>query len=156
MNAPKYEPRSVIDIRFSHDTMPDRIYVETVYRQDKSNCWMYRVISEKFNKSVYMREDEITKYISRKTAKVYDNPTIQDLYRKGFRFCGNGRKDAVIARALKLKPADYISEIILVDAFDANGNNIIGEYGLWVKYNLQINDNPDGYQKNPDGYLVIK
>lgn len=158
MKAPKYEPRSIIDLRFSHETMPDRIYVEMVYQRDKSNCWMYRVISEKCGKVEFMREDEIDKFISKKIAKVYENPVVQDLYKKGFRFCGNSKKDTAFARALKLKPAQYISEIVLVDAFNNDGDNIIGEYGLWVKYNLQITSDAeiDGYQKNADGYLVIK
>ena len=135
-SVPKYDTGSVVDIRFTHDAMPDRIYIETVYHKDNSNGWIYRVFSEKSGKFIFMRENEIIP--SNRTAKVYENPIIQSLYNDGYRFCGNSKRETAINRASKLKSANYIANVILIDAFDTEGNTLNDQYGLWVRYNYQI------------------
>ena len=42
----KYEAGQVVDIRFSNDSMPDRIFIDMVYKKPNSTEWMYNVLSE--------------------------------------------------------------------------------------------------------------
>ena len=145
MNAPKYKAGSVIDIRFSHNTMPDRIYIIMVYQKENSTEWMYQVVSEKSNGITYYTESQIDKYISKKSGKCYETDLVKEMYNNGFRFCGNSKKDTAFNRANSMVNANYIKHIILADALDTDGNPIEGQLGLWVQYNKVIdtdyNDN---------------
>ena len=55
----KYEAGQVVDIRFSNDSMPDRIFIDMVYKKPNSTEWMYNVLSEKKNGYTYMSESQI-------------------------------------------------------------------------------------------------
>ena len=151
MNAPKYEVKSIIDLRFSRDTMPDRIYIQMVYMKDMSREWMYQVFSEKKNGVIYMPESQIDALISKKEGKCYENEVIKDLYDNGFRFCGNNKKDYAFNRANSMVNANYIKHIILAEAIDKDGNPIPGQLGLWVQYNASIDNN-----QTHNGHYIIK
>jgi hypothetical protein len=140
MNAPKYDIGSVIDLRFSNDEMPDRIYIKMAYIKDITKGWYYEVVSEKRNGVAYMSEADINRLISKKNKPCYDNAIIKQLYEDGFRFCGNNKKDTAISRANSMKNALYIKHIILAEALDRNGNPIPNYLGLWVQYNTTIGD----------------
>jgi hypothetical protein len=155
MKAPKYDIDSVIDLRFSNNTMPDRIYINMIYMKVGSSEWMYKVLSEKSSNEVYMSESEITKFISKKDSECYKNPVIQDMYKNGFRFCGNNKKDTAFSRANSMVNAKYIKHIILADAFDKDNNPMPGYLGLWVQYNTVI-DTDGNYTKNESGHYIIK
>lgn len=153
MRKPKYSTRDVIDLRFTHDSMPDRIYINAVYQKDTSTEWMYQVFSEKRNDYIYMAESQIDKVISKKDSKCYENPIIKELYENGFRFCGNNKRDTAFSRANSMVNAKYIKHIILAEAFDKDGSPMPGYLGLWVQYNATISDKTE---KNKDGYYVVK
>lgn len=155
MNAPKYSVREVIDLRFSHDTMPDRIYIKMVYQKDMSTEWMYHVFSEKKNGYEYMSESQIDKLISKKESKVYENPIIAELYKNGFRFCGNNKKDTAFNRANNMVNANYIKHIILAEAFNSDNQPMPGYLGLWVQYNATIEEIGQT-EKNEAGHYIIK
>lgn len=151
MNAPKYNVKDIIDLRFSRDTMPDRIYVRAVYMRDKDTEWMYQVFSEKKNGVINVSESQINALISKKEGKCYDNEVIKELYNNGFRFCGNNKRDYAFNRANNMVNANYIKHIILAEAIDKDGNVIPGQLGLWVQYNASIDDN-----KTHNGHYIIK
>lgn len=151
MKAPKYKAKDVIDIRFSHDRMPDRIYIKMVYMKDMSTEWMYQVFSEKKNDIIYMPESQIDANISNKSCKCYENEVIKELYNNGFRFCGNDKRDTAFNRANNMINANYIKHIILAEAIDRDGNPIPDYLGLWVQYNTTIDD-----QQMRNGHYIIK
>lgn len=141
MNVPKYNAGDIIDIRFSHNTMPDRIYIQMVYRKENSVEWMYQVISEKSNGVAYYTESHIDKYISKRDGKCYETDLVKEMYKNGFRFCGNSNRDTAFNRANSMINANYIRHIMLADALDKDGNPIAGQLGLWVQYNKVIDHN---------------
>ena len=155
MKAPKYNVGDVIDLRFSNTTMPDRIYINMVYVKIGSTEWMYRVLSEKSSNEIYMSESGITKLISKKDSECYKNPVIQDMYKNGFRFCGNSKKDTAFNRANSMINAKYIKHIILADAIDKDDKPMPGYLGLWVQYNTII-DESGNHVKNDAGHYIIK
>ena len=89
----KYEAGQVVDIRFSNDSMPDRIFIDMVYKKPNSTEWMYNVLSEKKNGYTYMSESQISRLESKKTSKAYDNDIVKEMYEKGYRFCGNSNTE---------------------------------------------------------------
>ena len=107
MQAPKYNVGDVIDLRFSNATMPDRIRIHMVYMKVGSTEWMYQILSERASNEIYMAESEITKFISKKDSECYNNPMVQDMYKNGFRFCGNSKKDTAFSRANSMVNAKY-------------------------------------------------
>lgn len=141
MNIPKFKPGEVIDLRYSRDTMPDRIRINMVYQKFGLTEWTYEVLSEKHNKIMYMREPQIDSMKSKKTAKCYENPLVQKMYKDGFRFCGNSKANTAYNRANSMINANYIKHIVLCDAIGTNGEVIEGSLGLWVQYNTVIDDN---------------
>ena len=154
MNAPKYELGKIYDLRFSHEHMPDRIYIKGVSANTDKPYWIYQVYSEVHPwKSIYMTEEDIDKRVSRRSADCYQHPIVQKMYQRGFRFCGNSKEEVAINRANNLKTANYIKHIILCDAVGADGNMLDGELGLWVQYNRSF-DQPDVRDK--DGCINIK
>ena len=153
MDKPKYNIRDVIDLRFNHNSMPDRIYIRMVYMKDKSTEWMYEVFSEKSDCIIYMSESQINMRISKKDGKCYENDMIKGLYRDGFRFCGNNKRDTAISRANNMVNANYIKHIILADALDKDGNEIDGYLGLWVQYNTVIDEDE---RNKMSEYHIIK
>lgn len=158
-NQPKYEAGEIIDLRFTRDSMPDRIYVEMVYRKPKSTEWMYRIVSEKSGGIFsYVSESEIDKRVSHKDKKCYEHEIVKQLYSNGFRFCGNSKFETAFNRANNMKCARYIRHIILAEAIDPDGNPIDGELGMWVQYNIVFDDTmaENIPQKNEDGYYHIK
>ena len=155
MKAPKYKVGDVVDLRFSNGTMPDRIYIHMVYMKVGSSEWMYHVLSEKSSRDIYMSESDITKFISKKDSECYKNPIIRDMYKNGFRFCGNNKKDTAFNRANSMVNAKYIRHIILADAIDKDNKPIPGYLGLWVQYNTVIDESGD-YSKNESGHYIIK
>lgn len=153
MDAPKYDAGSVIDLRFSKDTMPDRLYVEMVYRKPKSTEWMYQVRSEMNNGGMkYMSESQIIKHASHKNSKCYKHEKVKKMYDSGFRFCGNSKSDVAYSRANKYKSANYINHIILTEAIDSDGNIIEDQLGLWVQYRSIISTT----DFTSNGYHMIK
>ena len=156
MNSPKYEAGSVIDLRFTRDIMPDRIYVNMVYRKVGSTQWMYEVLSEKNSKVLYMQEKDITRVESQKSSKCYDHEIVKKMYSEGFRFCGNTKEDTAFNRANKLKSANYIKHIILANALSPDGYTLDGQLGVWVMYNTQIDENTKEINKNEFGMYQIK
>ncbi len=156
MNSPKYEAGSVIDLRFTRDTMPDRIYINMVYRKVGSKQWMYEVLSEKSDGVLYMQENDIFKVESQKKAKCYDNEIVKKLYSEGFRFCGNMKETTAFNRANTLKSANYIKHIILANAISQDDYEIDDHLGLWVMYNTQIDENTKEINKNESGMYQIK
>ena len=153
MRKPKYDVGSIIDLRFTHESMPDRIYINMVYMKDKSTQWMYSAFSERKNDIIYVGESQIDALISKKNAKCYENPMIQELYDNGFRFCGNNKEETAFNRANSMVNAKYIKHIILAEAIDTNGEKMPGYLGLWVQYNATISDKAE---KSEDGYYIIK
>lgn len=156
MNLPRYEAGSVIDLRFTRDTMPDRIYINMVYRKVGSTQWMYEVLSEKSSKVLYMQESDILKVESQKSAKCYDHEIVKKLYNEGFRFCGNAKEDTAFNRANKLKSANYIKHIIIASAVSPDGHTLDGQLGIWVMYNTQIDENTKEINKDEFGMYQIK
>ena len=156
MNSPRYEAGNVIDLRFTRDTMPDRIYINMVYRKSGSTQWMYEVLSEKSSKVLYMQENDIFKVESQKSAKCYDHEIVKKLYNEGFRFCGNMKEETAFNRANMLKSAIYIKHIILACAISKDGDVIDGQLGLWVMYNTQIDESTKEINKNEFGMYQIK
>ena len=156
IKAPKYNVKDVIDLRFSNDTMPDRIYIRMVYKRDVGTEWMYEVLSEKASKGIYMTESQIDKLKSNKDGACYQNPMIIDMYKNGFRFCGNSKKDTATNRAHSMIGANYIKHIILADAFDKHNNPMPGYLGLWVQYNTVIDEFGLDNINAPGGYYFIK
>lgn len=146
MSTPKYNPGDIIDLRFTNNSMPDRIYISMVYKKNGSTEWMYEVLSEKNDRTVYMAESQIDKIKSKKESKCYEHELIQKMYNSGFRFCGNNKAETAHNRANKMTSAKYIKHIILCDAIDENGDVIDGYLGLWVQYNTVITNchNDDG------------
>lgn len=155
MKAPKYNVGDIIDLRFSNTTMPDRIYVHMVYMKVGSSEWMYHVLSEKASRDIYVSESDIDKLVSKKNSECYNNPAIEELYKNGFRFCGNSKKSTAFNRAESMINARYIKHIILADAFDKDNKPMPDYLGLWVQYNTTIDDNGD-YTKNECGHYIIK
>lgn len=153
MDAPKYSAGQVIDLRFTRNSMPDRIYITMVYMKPSSICWMYRVESEMRSGIIYMRETDIDRRASKKQANCYSNDTIISMYQYGFRWCGNYTEKICINRAKILSSANYIKNIIICDAIDKDGNIIDGYKALWVRYNIAI----DSIGQNLDNkFTVIK
>lgn len=151
MTKPKYEAGKIIDLRFTRESMPDRIYIHMVYRKPRSTEWMYQVFSEKNNGIIYLGESQIAKLESKRTAKCYEHDIVKSMYESGFRFCGNSNENKAYERANGMKYAGYIKHIVLRDAVDENGEYVDGQLGLWVMYNSVIdNINSDG------GYHQIK
>lgn len=136
----KYEAGQVVDIRFSNDSMPDRIFIDMVYKKPNSTEWMYNVLSEKKNGYTYMSESQISRLESKKTSKAYDNDIVKEMYEKGYRFCGNSNTGTCEKRARKLVDANYIKHIVLRSAVGSDGNIIPNQMGLWVQYNTVINN----------------
>jgi hypothetical protein len=155
VSNPKYHVGDVIDIRYSKDELPNRIVVYMVYFKDGCQEWMYQCYSEKnYNKLVYLTESYIDKLKSRKTAKCYEHPMIQDLYKKGYRFCGNGKEETMRHKAISLQSAKYISNIILCDAISKNGELVDGELGLWIRYYNPIEDTT--FRNHTNTYYKVK
>lgn len=134
----KYNPGDVIDIRFTNCTMPDRIFIQMVYKKSASTEWMYQVLSEQKDDIMFVSESQIDKAISKKDSKCYEHPMVKELYKNGFRFCGNNKEDNAFRRANNMKNAKYIKHIILAEAIDKDGKPIDGYLGLWVQYNTTI------------------
>ena len=153
MSAPKYDASDVIDLRFSNTTMPDRIYIQMVYKKDASTEWMYQVFSEKKNGIIFMSESQISKLESKKDSRCYDNPLVKEMYKNGFRFCGNNKRDTAFNRARGMSDAKYIKHIILAEALDKDGNIMPDYLGLWVQYNATIDND---YYEQCNGRYVIK
>lgn len=153
MNAPKYNISDVIDLRFSNITMPDRIYIQMVYMKDASTEWMYQVFSEKKNGIIFMSESQISKLESKKNSECYNNQLIMEMYKNGFRFCGNNKRNTAFNRARGMVDAKYIKHIILAEALDKDGNVIPDYLGLWVQYNATIDGD---YCEQCNGRYVIK
>lgn len=152
-NAPKYEAGQIIDIRFSSQTMPDRIFINMVYKKPNSPEWMYYVLSERKSDYIYMSESQISKYESKKTSKAYDHNIVKEMYASGYRFCGNSKSDTCRNRADKLLNANYIKHIVLRSAVDDNGNIMPDNLGLWVQYRTVIDE---GYYDISDDYMQLK
>lgn len=146
--APKYDAGMVIDIRFTRNSMPDRIYIDTVYMKPASKEWMYSVYSEKSDKYIFMSESQIEKSASKKTAKCYDNEIVIQMYKSGFRFAGNSKSDTALNRAYSMVNAKYIKHIILAEAVGEDGDMLDGQYGLWVQYNNIIDEDGSFTKKN--------
>jgi hypothetical protein len=140
MNTPKFNIKDVIDLRFSKDNMPDRIYIHAIFIKESDTEWMYKVLSEKSNGYITLPESYINKFFSKKERPCYDNEVVKELYDNGFRFCGNYKKDTAINKANSIKSANYIKHIILAEAIDKNGNPMVGYLGLWVQYNTIISN----------------
>ena len=155
MPAPKYNVGDIIDLRFTNGTMPDRIYIHLVYMKVGSTEWMYHVLSEKASKNIYMSESDITKFVSTKEAKCYNNPVIKDLYDNGYRFCGNYKRDTAFNKAHSMMNAGYIKHIILAEAVSHENNPLPDYLGLWVQYNTVIDTNKF-VEKNKSGHYIIK
>lgn len=151
MNTPKYDLSNVIDLRFSRDTMPDRIYIHAVFMKESDVEWMYKVYSEKSNGYITLPESHINKFISKKDKPCYNNEVIKELYENGFRFCGNYKKDTAVNKANSMVSANYIKHIMLVEAFDKNGSIMPDNYGIWVQYNAPIGINSAGYK-----HIIVK
>lgn len=141
MKAPKYELKTIIDLRFSNTEMPDRIFIRMAYIKDTSKGWWYEVFSEKKDGIIYISESDINRLISKKDDACYDNPIIKELYENGFRFCGNYKRDTAINRANSMKDARYIKHIILAEAINKDGMTLPDYLGLWVQYNATLSDN---------------
>lgn len=152
MTASKYDPGCVLDLSFKSGRMPDRIFIDLVYCRYGSKEWMYKVYSEMNDEYCYIGESEIDKRISDKSAKCYDNKIIIDMYKQGFRFAGNNKSETAFNRARRLQEADYIKNIVLLDAIDKDGNNIQGQLGLWVRYANPIDD--DKFRYSGEFYQV--
>lgn len=155
MDAPKYDVGNVIDLRFSRDTMPDRIYINMVYKKVGSTEWIYEALSEKNNRVIVLPESQISNLESKKESKCYEHELIQRMYRDGFRFCGNNKSETARIRALNMVDARYIKHIILCDAIGTDGNPIDGYLGLWVQYNTVIN-NDEHHEANNGRVHYIK
>lgn len=140
MEAPKYDAGNIIDLRFTRSSMPDRIYVKMVYKKAGSTEWMYEVLSEKNNNTIYLSESQIDSIRSKRESKCYEHELVKRMYSDGFRFCGNNKADTAYSRARKMVDAKYIKHIILCDAIGEDGNPIDGYLGLWVQYNMVITD----------------
>lgn len=154
MEAPKYELGHVYDLRFSKEHMPDRIYIKGISTETGKPYWIYQVYSEVHPwKSIYMTEQDIDARVSYKSRNCYQHPIVQQMYQRGFRFCGNSAEQTAVNRANNLKEAKYIAHIILCDAVDADGNMLEGQLGLWVQYN-RVFDMPN--VKDKDGCINIK
>ena len=153
MDAPRYSVKEVIDLRFSNTTMPDRIYVQMVYMKDNSTEWMYQVFSEKSNGIVYMSESQIGKLESKRDSGCYNNAVVSELYKNGFRFCGNNKRDTAFNRANGMVSAKYIKHIILADAVNKDGQPMPDHLGLWVQYNATIERDS---APNSSGHYIIK
>lgn len=146
--APKYEAGMVIDIRFTRNSMPDRIFIDMVYQKAKSTEWMYNVYSEKSDKYIFMSESQIEKSASHKTAKCYEHEVVQQMYESGFRFAGNNKAETAMNRAYSMVNAKYIKHIILAEAIGEDGSKMDGYLGLWVQYNNVIEADGSFTKKN--------
>ena len=146
--APKYDAGMVIDIRFSSNSMPDRIFIDTVYHKASGKEWMYSVYSEKSDKYIFMSESQIENRESKKTAKCYEHEVVQQMYENGFRFAGNNKAETALNRAYGMVNAKYIKHIILSEAIGEDGNKINGYLGLWVQYNNIIEADGSFTKKN--------
>lgn len=151
-DAPKYKAGQVVDIRFSNQTMPDRIYICMVYKKPNSPEWMYHALSERKSDYIFMNESQISKYESEKTSKAYDHKIVKEMYAAGYRFCGNNRSDTCKKRAEKLLNANYIKHIVLRSAVGSDGEIIPDYLGLWVQYRTVIDD---GYHVKDD-FMQLK
>lgn len=157
--APKYDVGMVVDIRFTRNSMPDRIYIDTVYMKPMSKEWMYSVYSEKSDKYIFMSESQIERSASKKTAKCYENEVVIQMYKSGFRFAGNSKSNTALNRAYGMVNAKYIKHIILAEAVDENGDMLEDQLGLWVQYNNVIGEDGSFTKKNLIGIsmpMVIK
>lgn len=99
MEAPKYELGHVYDLRFSKEHMPDRIYIKGISTETGKPYWIYQVYSEVHPwKSIYMTEQDIDARVSHKSKECYQHPIVQQMYQRGFRFCGNSAEQTAVNR----------------------------------------------------------
>lgn len=149
---PKYQPGEVIDLTYKTEgSLPNRIFVKTVYCREQDCQWLYEVILENTGCKTTMTEAFINERKANRTASVYKTQEIMERYTKGYRFCGNEAQVHAIVLAEKLKSNSSIAAIMLYPALDPTGRLIKDSYGIWIKYNHIIDDNGELHEYLDNG-----
>ena len=150
VNAPIYHAGDIIDIAIAKTGMPDRLYVNMVYMKDKSTEWMYAVESERTANTLFCSESQLVECASKKDDYCYETDAVKEMYEAGYRFCGNASKEKAYARAKNLAKSHNIKHVVLRNAIDKDGTELLTEYGIWVQYNVSFRDVAN------DGKIVVK
>lgn len=145
---PIYECKEIVDIRYGkigEYKMPERIYIDSVYRKSGSMEWMYYVNSEQKDGFTYMSESLIFKNQSSKTAKCYDHPIVKGLYNNGFRFVANGGISTLKPLIDTLVGIYEIEKVISIPSIFPDGQQAKHkkQRGVWIKYNNTIQQLPN-------------
>lgn len=155
---PQFMPGQVIDISFKcTNGVPDRLLVTMVAIREQDKNWIYRVLMESTGEQIYLTEKDISNNMVNKYAQVYNCKEVLGLYSEGWRFCGNYTKQVAEETGAKLATIRNIKNIILRPALDASGNPLPNHYGVWIRYNMTINN--DGTVATivaDDSVIVIK
>lgn len=147
---PLFTAGQIVDVRYSMKIanikvrMPDRNYIDMVYRKATSNTWLLSTISEAKGGMYYVKQDQLFKNQSSHSAAVYKLPDVQRMLELGFRFVKNmpiRDKNYNVSLLIEgLKKIKEIDEIVTMDALDTNGVPVKNEQGVWIKYKKIISD----------------
>lgn len=146
VELPKFNAGDIIDLSYlradvskvnvsgHYMLLSDRIMINAVYRKVESTQWMYHVDSEAANGYLYMTEEEIEHKQCSKNRPCYKNKMVKNLYKNGYRFCGNHECRLAVDFAKFAKNMKQIDSVVVCKAISGGGDIIRDEYGVWVKY----------------------
>lgn len=162
---PLFTAGQIVDMRYRTKIagikvgMPDRCYIEMIYRKPRSTTWMLRVLSESRNGTYYMTQDQLFKNQTNHSADVYKLPDVQKMLELGYRFVKNMRKlkdtnqDAMML-ITGLRNIKEIDEIVTMEGRFPNGNPTGDDIvGIWVKYKTVI---PVNHEEVPNYVSMYK